>query len=228
MRKILLLVISFLVLSGSASTEKTGTVLSTVDAGGYTYAEIDVDGKPMWYAAPALKLKAGDQVVAPDGMPMNDFHSETLDRTFEVVYFVDSIPLAGTTENATALPAGHPPIQATACPAAPASVAFSDIEKPDGGLSVAEVYLESITLAGQPVMVRGKAVKVTNEIMGKNWIHLQDGTGQADSNDLTVTTTNVVSVGTISTARGILATDLDFGHGYTFSVLLQDATVEIE
>lgn len=227
MRKTLLLAISLVALGGSASAAKIGTVVSTVDASGYTYAEIDVDGKPMWYAAPALKLKAGDRVVAPGGMPMKDFHSETLNRTFEVVYFVESIPLAGTTEKAAILPAGHPPIQSTACPAsAPAPVDFSDIEKPEGGLSVEEVYLESTALAGKPVMVRGKAIKVTNGIMGKNWIHLQDGTGQANSNDLTVTTTNVVSVGATITARGTLATNLDFGYGYTYSVLLQDAEMQ--
>lgn len=229
MHKSLLLSICLLASVASASAEKTGTVISTIKAGGYTYVEINIDGKPTWYAATTLTLKAGDQVVAPAGMPMKNFHSETLDRTFELVYFVDSIPLANTTGNAAALPAGHPPIQADACPAsAPAPADFSKIEKPEGGKTVSEIYQESAALSGKPVMVRGKAVKVSNGIMGKNWIHLQDGTGEADSNDLTITTTNTVAPGSIVTASGILATDLDFGFGYKYSVLLQDASVKTE
>ncbi|MDF7798476.1 hypothetical protein P4C99_03330 [Pontiellaceae bacterium B1224] len=214
---------------GAASAAKTGTVVSTIDAGSYTYVEINIEGKPTWYAATKLNLNKGDQVVAPDGMPMKNFRSETLDRTFDLVYFVDTIPLAGAANNAGALPAGHPPIQTTACPAStPAPAEIASIEKPEGGKTVAEIYQDSAALAGKPVVVRGKAVKVTNGIMGKNWVHLQDGTGDADSNDLTVTTTDTVTPNTIITVRGILATDLDFGSGYTYSVLLQDAAVETE
>lgn len=217
--------IAMLAVAGTAAAVRTGTVVSTIAADSYSYVEIDIDGNRVWFAAPALELKPGEQVVAPAGMAMKDFHSETLDRTFEVVYFVDAIPLADAAGQGTALPAGHPPIQAGAA-TSPTGVDFSTIDKPDGGKTVAEIYQESETLAGNPVIVRGKVVKVTNGIMGKNWIHLQDGTGEAGSNDLTVTTTNQIEVGQTVTASGILATDLDFGYGYKYAVLLQDAAVE--
>ena len=69
-------------------------------------------------------------------------------------------------------------------------------------------------------------MKVTNHIMGKNWIHLRDGTGDAASNDLTLTTTNTVKLGATITATGVLATNLDFGHGYQYAILLQDAATK--
>jgi hypothetical protein len=219
--------IAILAFAGTGAAESTGTVVSTIDADSYTYVEIDIDGHSVWFAAPALELNTGEKVIAPAGMAMKDFHSKTLDRTFDVVYFVDAIPLADASEKSAALPAGHPPIQAGEAPS-PTSFDFSTIEKPEGGKTVAEVYQESEALAESPVVVRGKVVKVANGIMGKNWIHLQDGTGKAGTDDLTVTTLDTVKAGDTVTAAGVLATNLDFGSGYKYAVLLQDAAVQAE
>ena len=218
---------ALLAVAGTAAAESTGTVVSTIDADSYTYVEIDIDGHSVWFAAPALELKPGEKVIAPAGMAMKDFHSKTLDRTFDVVYFVDAIPLADAVEETAALPAGHPPIQAGAAPFS-SGFDFSTIDKPEGGKTVAEIYRESDALAGAPVVVRGKVVKVANGIMGKNWFHLQDGTGEVGTDDLTVTTLDSVNVGDTVTAAGVLATNLDFGSGYKYPVLLQDAAVKVE
>ena len=222
MGKSILASIGLLTLASLAVAEKSGTVVSTINAGSYTYVEIDIGGEATWFAAPTLELQAGEKVAPPAGMAMKNFHSETLDRTFDVVYFVDAIPLAGATETTAALPAGHPPV---ACPATVAND-FSGIAKAD--YTVGEIHANAAALAGKQLAVRGKAVKVTNGIMGKNWVHLQDGTGEAGSNDLTVTTTNTARTGSTIMASGVLATNLDFGFGYTYAVLLQDATVESE
>jgi len=206
-----------------------GTVVATENGGSYTYVQLELNGNKVWYAAPAIDLKPGDKVIAPAGLPMKDFHSKTLNRTFDMVYFAETIVRADAPKKAGTHPPNHPPIQSTACPApAPASFDFSGIEKPQGGKTVAEIHQESGTLAGTAIVVRGKAVKVANSIMGKNWIHLQDGTGKPGANDLTVTTTDTVEVGATVTASGVLATNLDFGFGYKYAVLLQDAAVKAE
>ncbi len=200
-----------------------GTVLAVENADIYTYVQLDLGGEQVWYAVPTVELKVGEKVTAPDGMPMKNFHSKTLDRTFEVVYFADALSSPSVApQTAGALPAGHPPIQ----PAAAPSYDFSNLRKPDGAKTVAEIYSTSAELAGSRVTVCGIAVKVSNEIMGKNWVHVQDGTGVAGSNDLTITTTNTVEVGATVTASGTVATDLDFGYGYKYAVLLQDAEVK--
>jgi hypothetical protein len=103
---------------------------------------------------------------------------------------------------------------------------FSNMERPDGGKTVAEIYQQQETLAGTSVLVRGKAVKVANNILGKNWIHLRDGSGEAGSNDLTVTTQATVAVGESVTVRGTLSLNRDFGAGYKYDVLLEDAEVQ--
>ncbi len=221
--RIILIMAAALTLAGNAAAEKVGTVVFTMDAGVYTYVELDISGKPVWFAAPATELKPDEKVVVPAGMAMKDFHSETLNRTFDVVYFVDGLPLADASAATGTLPAGHPPVKSGA-----PDFGFTDIEKPDGGKAVAEVYQESATLAGKQVVVRGIAVKVTNSIMEKNWVHLQDGTGEARAYDLTITTTDTVEVGTTVTARGILTTDRDFGYGYKYDVLLEDAVLTSE
>jgi len=108
----------------------TGTVVSTIASGSYTYVELDLGGSNVWYAVPSTELEEGTQVVVPDGMPMQDFYSKTLNRTFELVYFANGICKAGTgpeTSNhpsghpliATGLPAGHPTVQGSLPPGHP-------------------------------------------------------------------------------------------------------------
>jgi hypothetical protein len=200
---------------------KNGTVVATEDGGGYTYVQLDLDGEKVWYAVPATEIKLGEKVVAPAGMAMKGFYSKALDRTFETVYFAESLTGTESSENSGALPPGHPPLNANS-----ASFDFASIERPEGGKTVAEIHQESAQLSEKKVIVRGVAVKVTKNIMGKNWIHLRDGTGTANSNDLTVTTTDSVKTGSTVTASGTLAINRDFGSGYKYAVLLEDASMK--
>jgi hypothetical protein len=95
-----------------------------------------------------------------------------------------------------------------------------------GGKTVADVFASKNALAGKPVVVRGKVVKVNNGILGRNWVHLQDGTGTAGTNDLMVTTSATVARGDIVTVHGNVATNKDFGAGYSYAVLVEDATIQ--
>ena len=75
--------------------------------------------------------------------------------------------------------------------------------------------------------VRGTVVKFTPSVMGKNWVHLRDGTGSAgnDTNDLLVTTQDKAAVGDVVTATGVVKTDVNLGSGYSFKVLVENATL---
>ena len=212
-----------------AQAESSGTVVATENAGAYTYVQIDFEGGKVWYAAPASTFALGEKVFIPsDGLPMKDFYSETLDRTFDMVYFVGAITKVNVPKE-EALPPGHPPINGeTPSETAPVNLDFSGIEKPPGGKTIAEIHQDAAALAGKNVIVRGKVVKVSNNILGKNWIHLQDGTGDASSNDLTVTTKASVEVGATVTVSGVIATNRDFGSGYKYAVLLEEATIQTQ
>jgi spore germination protein GerM len=92
---------------------------------------------------------------------------------------------------------------------------------------VSDLYKDKDSLDRQQVTVKGKVVKVSSGIMGKNWIHLQDGSGKASAknNDLTVTTAQTVpSVGKKVTVKGILYKGKDFGSGYYYDVIVEQAT----
>jgi DNA/RNA endonuclease YhcR with UshA esterase domain len=90
------------------------------------------------------------------------------------------------------------------------------------------VWANRKALSGKTVTVRGKVVKVNPQIMGRNWLHIQDGTGKADggTNDLTVTTDAMVKKGDIVTITGTVGVDKDFTAGYQYAVIVEDAKIK--
>jgi len=125
------------------------------------------------------------------------------------------------------MPAEHPTPSAIA--GSPSEVDLTGIAKAEGGKTVAEVYAEKDALVDSTVAVRGKVVKVNAGIMDKNWLHLRDGSGEEGTNDLTVTTSaELPAVGATVLVSGKLAKDKDFGMGYQYPVILEDAEVTVE
>jgi len=218
----------------------TGKVLETMNAATYTYVLVDTGKATNWAAAQQFAVKVGDTVTIKDGMPMPNYHSKTLNRDFSVVYFTGRASVAGAPTDGselpaghpaiggasgmTNLPAGHPPIGAAAQP----SVDFSGITVPKNGKTVAEILKNSAKLKGKTVTLRGKVVKYNGGIMGKNWLHVRDGSGEDGSNDLTVTTDLDAKVGDTVLVKGEVAIDRDFGAGYKYAVIIEDAEVAVE
>jgi len=93
--------------------------------------------------------------------------------------------------------------------------------------TVAALNQNKAGLAGKTVSAQGKVVKVNNGIMGRNFIHLQDGTGEAakGTNDLTVTSKQTAAVGDQVTISGVVVLNRDFGAGYTYPLLIEDASI---
>ena len=210
---------------GAAATASNATVIATEMAPPYVYVQLEIDGVTNWYAAPEAAFTLGEKIEAPEGgLPMKDFYSKTLDRTFDMVYFVGSInrPNGAGEES---LPPGHPPINAAAT-SAPSEIDLSGIERPEDATPVAQIYAQKDALAGESVTVHGRVVKVSNNILGTNWVHLRDGSGDADSDDLTLTTQETVTVGETVTMRGTVSLDRDFGAGYKYDVLLEAAELQ--
>jgi ribosomal protein S17 len=210
-----------------------GKVVETMNAASYTYVLIDTGAKKVWAAAPQFAVKVGDAVTVADAMPMVNYQSKTLNRTFEVVYFSGSVAVNGAPVSpmaapaaAAELPKGHPPTDAVAT--APATPDLSGIKRAANGQTVAEIYGGKAKLADKPVAVRGRVVKFNAMIMGKNWLHVRDGSGAEGTNDLTVTTATKVKVGDLVLVTGVLKTDRDFGGGYKYSLIVEDATVVVE
>jgi hypothetical protein len=206
----------------------SGTVAKTIKVERYTYVQVDTGKEKIWAATPEFNGKVGDTVVVPEGLVMQNFHSNTLDRDFELVHFVGAISGEGNIQDFAReqqMPPGHPPMGVeTSKP----KIDLGKVKKAEDGKTVAEVFAAKEDLAGKQVLVRGKVVKFLPQIMGKNWLHLQDGSGSEGTNDLTVTTTAMAQVGDLVLVNGTVSVNRDFGYGYTYEVLLEDAEITVE
>lgn len=208
-----------------------GTVLETMNSGGYTYVFIETEQDQRWVAAMETHVQVGDVVQASQGMPMESFTSKTLNRTFDVVYFVDALYNLSTPVAADGQPANAQPVaQATSTGAAAAPTVDVTVAEFEPGKNIAYVYASKDELAGQQVSLRGKVVKYNSGILGWNFIHIKDGSGDAadGNNDLTVTSQAEIAVGETVVLTGTITLDKDFGAGYTFPVMMEDASITTE
>jgi hypothetical protein len=125
-------------------------------------------------------------------------------------------------------PAPAPSVQpkAPAPPPSPASPPPAVAQGSGAKVSVAELFAQKDALAGKPVSLSGKVVKFNANIMGSNWIHVQDGTGGEGTNDITITTKAVVAVGDTVAVTGLVTRKKDFGAGYKFDVIIENAQVD--
>lgn len=202
----------------------SGTVAETLEASGYTYVLVDTGADKVWIAGPKSQVKVGDEVFVPEGSTIDNFESKTLGRTFESIIFASSIVVGGA-DQAFAPAQGAP----AATPAPPQVVTdFSGLAKPEGGKTVAEVYGQKAGLNGQKVKIRAKVVKFMSGIMGKNWLHIKDGTGTTGTDDLVVTTQGAAKIGDKVLIDGTVTVDKDFGSGYRYDVIVEDAEVIVE
>lgn len=196
-----------------------GKVTDIIDTAGYTYAEIDTGEKKLWAAGPVTPLKKGDMIAFPTRMPMKNFHSKSLQRDFQIIYFVDHFlsdnetPLSSTTSASSANNQSKKKI----------AKVIKAIDKVKGGNTIAEIYTEKNNLKGKTIRVRGQVTKYTPKIMGKNWFHIRDN---STTNDLTITTDNKVEVDDIVIIEGKLELDKDFGYGYVYPLIVENARIE--
>lgn len=202
-----------------AATVVKGEVLEVKDGGGYTYLRLKTKDGETWAAVNQAPVKNGAEVAIANVMVMHDFESKALKRTFPRILFGN---LVGA--GAASLASAHGGVGKTA------DLGDIHIPKATGAnaRTVAEVVTKRADLKDKPAVVRGKVVKYNPGIMGKNWLHLRDGTGSAadDSNDLLVTTLSSATVGDVVTVRGVVRADKDFGAGYSYRVLIEDATLQ--
>jgi len=210
--------------AASQATVLKGEVLEVKDVETYTYVRLKTADGETWAAVGRAPLKKGAKVVIEDVMVMNNFESKALKRTFPKIVFGT---LAGTGAGAGAaggMPAGHSGM--------PKVEYAGDVKVPKASgadaRTVAEVIGKSAELKDKTVLIRGKVVKYSPGIMGKNWIHLRDGSGSAadNTNDLLVTTTDQTKVGDVVVVKGLVHTDRDFGSGYAYKVLIEEAKLQ--
>jgi len=189
-----------------------------LDASSYTYLKVSENSKSYWIAVTKMDVSPGEYVIFSKSMEMKNFKSESLDRTFESILFVDD---AAKSENEETLKSPHQNIASN-------KEVSVQVEPLKDGYTVEQIYNKKSTLESKTVKVRGKVVKVNENIMGTNWIHIQDGTGKDGTHDLLVTSETVPEVGKTIVAEGKVISDKDFGAGYFYSVLLENSKITIQ
>lgn len=200
--------------SAGAAAQHMVKVEEVIQTTNYTYLKVSENGVENWIAVTKQEAAPGEVYYYDKDMEMKNFESKELNRTFETIYFVQEL-------------SKEPMIGDVPTPANQGKIASAKAEgisvEPADGVSVADLYAKAGELAGKTIKMKGQVVKVNNEVMDKNWVHIQDGTGGADNFDLTITTQDKVAVGDVVTFEGTIATKKDFGYGYYYDVIMEDA-----
>jgi hypothetical protein len=205
-----------------------GEVLEVKDVDAYTYLRLKTKDGEVWAAVNKAPVAKGAEVTIQNPAVMSNFTSKTLNKTFDRIIF-GSLAAAGT----GAAPAAVAPANMAAMHAAlPQSADPGDVKvaKATGpnARTVAEIVTAKADLKGKPVLVRGKVVKFTPEVMGKNWIHLRDGTGDAakGTNDILVTSKDETKIGDVILVKGVVRTDVNLGSGYVYAVMVDEGALQ--
>jgi uncharacterized protein YycO len=147
---------------------------------------------------------------------MKDFKSSNINRTFDEILFVEDARKSPTPDEMKKIHANALTLDKEKIKVEPAS----------DGKTIEQIFAQKSELKGEIVKVRGKVVKFNKQIMKRNWIHIQDGTGDENNYDLVITSDQDVKIGDIITAEGKLAIDKDFGAGYFFPVIVEEASIK--
>jgi len=225
---LLILLAGIIVLSVSCKTKnKTNenlapnvhkvTAEEVIQSSNYTYLRVSEDDKDTWIAISRQEIEKGKSYYYEPNVEMTDFVSKELKRTFPKIVFVDKFseqPITLAKPNSMNTSKGNLPAIAKE---------GIKVERAESGITIAELYAGKDTFAGKTVKIRGEVVKFNPEIMGKNWVHLQDGTNSNGSFDITFTTNDVTKMGDVVTLEGSVTLKKDFGAGYFYEVIVENA-----
>ena len=183
----------------------------------YTYLLLTGNSNDQWVAVPKMEAEKGLIYYYKDGLEMPGFTSKELNRQFNSVLFLESVY--------TTPPASNAPVAAMSQPHGAVTTEKQDIDiaAEKGVIPLSQLFADPSAYTEKTVRVKGKVTKYNPAIMNKNWIHIQDGTEYNGKFDLTVTSVQEFKTGDIVMLEGKIALNKNFGYGYKYEVLLEDA-----
>ena len=192
------------------------TVNEVLQAGEYTYLNVSEKRNKTWLAVPSIQVLKGDRISYTGGLEMTDFFSKELKRTFPKVLLLENV----NTEKIPGKKEGM--ILSSNGIGVKTEKINVSIEPGEGCISIAKLLESKSGYSGKTVRVKGKITKFNPDILGKNWIHVQDGTQFNGVFDLTITTDAQLAIGDTATFEGKITLKKDFGYGYFYEVLMED------
>lgn len=199
-------------------------VVEVLQTDSYTYLLGREDGSEMWIAIPKLDAKVGEFYYYQKGNIMRDFKSTQLDRTFDSLLFLGGVVNAKEVNDDMG---GNMTLETKNGKASKQKLTL-DLSPAQGGITVSELFAKPEKYEGKIVKIRGKITQYNKSIMGRNWIHMQDGTEFEGQFDLIATSKMTAQTGDIITVEGTVTLNKDFGYGYFYKVLLENCTVAFE
>jgi hypothetical protein len=194
----------------------TAKALEVLPTERYVYVRVEENGEQYWIATTRQEVEVGKTYFFKDGLLKLNFESKEYNRVFDRIYLVSSI-----------VSADHAHESGTRSTQVPSEIKPSgNIEKPirvEGSLAIADLVANPEKYAGKEIQLSGVCTKINPNIMGRNWIHLQDGT--KDDYDLVLTSSMIIPEGAVITMKGKVALGMDFGAGYKYDILVEDAVM---
>lgn len=213
--------------SDTTENQNIFEVSEVLQANSYTYLKVKENGDERWMAVTKQDVTPGEVYYYDEALQMTNFASKDLDRTFDVIYFVNQISKNPINKNFPGGMQGMGGMTGNPHSGKVESDPKSNIqlEKANGEITIAEVFGNRQDYSGKEIEIRGVVVKVNKQIMGKNWIHIQDGTNSEGKFDLTITSQDLAEVNDEVTFKGIITLEKDFGSGYFYDVIMEEATL---
>ncbi|MDH5400225.1 MAG: GW dipeptide domain-containing protein [Cyclobacteriaceae bacterium] len=197
---------------GHSNMQETTThhveVLEIVQTSSYSYLRVKEKEAEFWVATVKGDFVVGEQYKYQGGILMKDFKSKELDRVFDEVFFLEYV-----------IPA-KPVVQNNATTGTEKAPTNKPVE---GVVSLIEIINNPDDYKGKQVRVYGEVVKINLNIMSRNWIHIKDGT--ADEHDFVITSDAQAPLGESVVFEGLISVDKDFGAGYIYSLIMEEARV---
>jgi hypothetical protein len=200
-----------------------------IQTSNYTYVRVSEGRQDYWCAINRTDIEVGRTYFWLKGWEMNQFHSKELERDFASIFFIEALSEKPILSEGSML-SGNPMTGESQMPAASmggrqkvAEKQGISVEKAEGGITIGELFANRKSYAGKSVKIRGEVVKFSPRIMDRNWVHVQDGTKDGNDYDLVVTTQDSIPVGENRIFEGVVSLNVDFGSGYIYDVIMQDA-----
>ncbi len=219
-----------------------GKVLEIKGVMGYKYLKVDENGTQHWVAIANAPVVIGDTVGYDKKTIMHDFESKSLGQKFEEIIFASEVYLPQKTDKPKSMkemleldtqnPHAKDPHNGMGKGMPP-----EEEEKPakpfvkKDTYTIEEVHMWRKSLEGQIISLEGTVFKVSHQIMKLDWVHLGDGTGKEKelTDDLVFTATAAnLKAGDKVIAKGKVVVNKDFGYGYFYKVLIQDASFQVK
>jgi len=202
------------------ANSKIFEVTEVIQASNYTYLKVNENMTERWVAVTKQEINVGDVFYYDGALQMNNFKSKDLNRTFDEIYFVTQISKTPIVHEkmGSGMPAHSGKIETQ-------KLSSITLEKSANEITLASIFEKRDEFAAKEFEIRGIVVKVNKQVMGKNWIHIQDGTDFNNDFDLTITTQDLAEIGDEVTFKGKISVNKDFGSGYSYEVIMEDAVL---